>query len=64
MSGAAKSTISEETWNNKLKDVTISKADMNKLVMNFFMVEGMRECIRGKKQESREILREQERINK
>ena len=52
MSGAAKSTISEETWNNKLKDVTISKADMNKLVMNFFMVEGRRECIRGKKQES------------
>lgn len=49
MSGAAKSTISEETWNNKLKDVTISKADMNKLVMNFFMVEGRRECMRGKK---------------
>jgi len=48
VSGAAKSTISEETWNNKLKDVTISKADMNKLVMNFFMVEG-RELMRERK---------------
>ncbi|RWW32259.1 hypothetical protein GW17_00003074 [Ensete ventricosum] len=36
----SKKVITREEWERKLKDVKISKKDMNKLVMNFLVTEG------------------------
>ncbi|EGR32268.1 hypothetical protein IMG5_091170, partial [Ichthyophthirius multifiliis] len=36
--------INLEKWQNDLKNIKISKYDMNKLVMNFFLIEGYKEA--------------------
>lgn len=36
----SKKVITRDEWERKLKDVKISKKDMNKLVMNFLVTEG------------------------
>lgn len=39
-SETTRKTISQEDWMDKLDKIKISKQDMNKLIMNFFLVEG------------------------
>ena len=36
----AKPTISKKEWVERLNTVKLSKQDLNKLVMNFFLIEG------------------------
>lgn len=33
-------TISESEWMTRLKEVKICKRDMDRLIMNFFLIEG------------------------
>ena len=35
-----KISVSKEDWMNSLDEIQISKQDLNKLVMNFFLIEG------------------------
>ena len=35
-----KLSMSKEEWMSALDDIQISKQDLNKLVMNFFLIEG------------------------
>lgn len=37
-------TISPEEWMQQLEKIRISKMDMNKLIMNFFLIEGYKEA--------------------
>lgn len=47
-----KRTISKEEWEKKLQDVKISKSDLNKLVMNYLVVEGYKDAAEMFEQES------------
>ncbi|CAO3696915.1 unnamed protein product [Umbelopsis ramanniana] len=40
----SKKTISKEEWEKKLADVKINKQDLNKLVMNYLVVEGYKDA--------------------
>ncbi|KAJ3167707.1 hypothetical protein HDU88_002154 [Geranomyces variabilis] len=40
----AKKTISPEEWERKLADVSVSKHDLNKLVMNYLVIEGYKDA--------------------
>lgn len=37
----AKPTITKKEWVDRLNSVKLSKQDLNKLVMNFFLIEGL-----------------------
>ncbi|KAL0478128.1 glucose-induced degradation protein [Acrasis kona] len=39
-----KRTVSKEEWEKKLKQVKINKSDINKLIMNYFVVEGYKDA--------------------
>ncbi|KAH6580935.1 hypothetical protein BASA50_002096 [Batrachochytrium salamandrivorans] len=39
-----KKTLSQEDWEKKLSDVQISKQDLNKLVMNYLIIEGYKDA--------------------
>jgi glucose-induced degradation protein 8 len=39
-----KKTISREEWDNKLKEVAVDKDDLNKLVMNYLVIEGYKDA--------------------
>lgn len=45
-------TISEKEWNQNLQKIPVSKQDLNKLVMNFFLVEGYKEAAENLRRES------------
>ena len=34
-------TMSNSEWQEKIQKIQLSKKDLNKLIMNFFLVEGM-----------------------
>ena len=38
-----RTTISQEDWENKLKNITPSKDKLNKIVLNYLIIEGYRE---------------------
>eukprot|EP00164_Ancoracysta_twista_P001853 GFYU01002434.1.p1 GENE.GFYU01002434.1~~GFYU01002434.1.p1 ORF type:complete len:225 (+),score=77.40 GFYU01002434.1:69-743(+) len=40
----AKKVISKAEWEKKLNDITISKTDLNQLVMNYLVIEGYKEA--------------------
>ncbi|KAH6561907.1 hypothetical protein BASA62_009527 [Batrachochytrium salamandrivorans] len=43
-SRSPKKTLSQEDWEKKLSDVQISKQDLNKLVMNYLIIEGYKDA--------------------
>ncbi|KAL4464425.1 hypothetical protein ABPG72_010912 [Tetrahymena utriculariae] len=47
-----KKQISLEQWKEELKNVKIAKQDMNKLIMNFFLIEGYKEAAEKFREES------------
>mmetsp|Transcript_23543 Transcript_23543/g.38683 ORF Transcript_23543/g.38683 Transcript_23543/m.38683 type:complete len:226 (-) Transcript_23543:207-884(-) len=48
----AKKIISKEEWEKKLSDVKINKSDLNRLVMNYLVIEGYKEAAEKFQQES------------
>jgi hypothetical protein len=47
-----KPVISKKDWNDKLNTNKLSKQDLNKLIMNFFLVEGYKEAAENFREES------------
>ncbi|EAS05436.2 Ran-binding protein in the microtubule-organising centre protein (macronuclear) [Tetrahymena thermophila SB210] len=55
-----KKQISLEQWKEELKNVKIAKQDMNKLIMNFFLIEGYKEAAEKFREESQTEISEQD----
>ncbi|EAL67781.2 UPF0559 protein [Dictyostelium discoideum AX4] len=51
-SNAQKKVISTSEWDDKLAEVNISKSDLNKLVMNYLVIEGYQEAAAKFQEES------------
>lgn len=49
---SGKNTIDKKDWANQLQKIQVSKQDLNKLVMNFFLVEGYKEAAEKLREES------------
>jgi hypothetical protein len=47
-----KKTISMEEWQGKMKDVAVNKEDLNKLVMNYLLIEGYKDAAEKFSQEA------------
>lgn len=45
-------TIGEKEWMDRLNSVKIFKKDMDRLIMNFFLIEGYKEAAENFKKES------------
>eukprot|EP01115_Flamella_aegyptia_P002759 TRINITY_DN1387_c0_g2_i1.p1 TRINITY_DN1387_c0_g2~~TRINITY_DN1387_c0_g2_i1.p1 ORF type:complete len:56 (-),score=7.46 TRINITY_DN1387_c0_g2_i1:24-191(-) len=48
----SKKVYTKEQWEQKLNDVKISKQDLNKIVMNYLIVEGYKEAAEAFVEES------------
>ncbi|KAL4427270.1 hypothetical protein ABPG74_011506 [Tetrahymena malaccensis] len=55
-----KKQISLEQWKDELKNVKIAKQDMNKLIMNFFLIEGYKEAAEKFRDESQTEISDQD----
>ncbi|CAG8669665.1 3005_t:CDS:2 [Gigaspora rosea] len=47
----SKKVVSKDEWVKKLSDVKIDKADLNKLIMNYFVIEGYKDAAEAFSQE-------------
>ncbi|CAG8433350.1 1559_t:CDS:2 [Diversispora eburnea] len=44
LSHQSRKVVTTDEWNKKLSDVKIDKADLNKLIMNYFVIEGYKDA--------------------
>ncbi|RUP48516.1 CTLH/CRA C-terminal to lish motif domain-containing protein [Jimgerdemannia flammicorona] len=49
----AKKTVSKDDWEKKLSEVNVNKQDLNKLVMNYLVIEGYKDAVDKFSQECR-----------
>ncbi|GJJ78930.1 glucose-induced degradation protein 8 [Entomortierella parvispora] len=50
--GAVKKTITREEWNARLSEVQVDREDLNKLIMNYLIIEGYKDAAEKFSQES------------